>query len=125
ALCAAILKPTHDEKKNIVFRWFDKGLARINQTYARQIGNAVRHAPRWMILFVLLSVLAGFLYAHLPTSFVPDEDQGFILALVNLPTGATLQRTDQVMTEVSDKLKHSPIGKDIAAVFQIEGFSFV
>ncbi|MDI7066693.1 efflux RND transporter permease subunit, partial [Klebsiella pneumoniae] len=96
ALCAAILKPTHDEKKNIVFRWFDKGLARINQTYARQIGNAVRHAPRWMILFVLLSVLAGFLYAHLPTSFVPDEDQGFILALVNLPTGANLQRTDQV-----------------------------
>ena len=125
ALCAAILKPTHDEEKNFVFRWFDRGFARINQTYYRQIGGAVRHAPRWMILFVLLSVLAGFLYMHLPTSFVPDEDQGFMLALVNLPTGATIQRTDQAMAEVSDKLKHSPIGKDIAAVFQIEGFSFV
>lgn len=125
ALCAAILKPTHSEKKNFVFRWFDNGLARINQRYVRQIGSAVRHAPRWMVLFALLSVLAGFLYTRLPTSFVPDEDQGFILALVSLPTGATLQRTDQVMAEVSDRLKHSPIGKDIDAVLQVEGFSFV
>jgi multidrug efflux pump len=125
ALCAAILRPTHDEHKNVVFRWFDSGLERINQTYIRQIGGAVRHAPRWMIVFVLLAMLAGLLYTRLPTSFVPDEDQGFMLALVNLPTGATIQRTDQAMAEVSDKLKHSPISKDIAAVFQIEGFSFV
>ncbi|KWO42497.1 multidrug transporter [Burkholderia sp. MSMB1459WGS] len=125
ALCAAILKPTHEEKKNFIFRWFDKGLAGINERYARQIGGAVRHAPRWMVVFVLLSVLAGFLYVHLPTSFVPDEDQGFILALVNLPTGATLQRTEEVMDEMSDRLKHSPIGKDVAGVYQVEGYSFV
>jgi multidrug efflux pump len=56
---------------------------------------------------------------------VPDEDQGFMLALVNLPTGATLQRTDQVMAEMADALKHSPIGKDIDDVFQVEGYSFV
>ncbi|MFM0742277.1 efflux RND transporter permease subunit, partial [Paraburkholderia xenovorans] len=125
ALCAALLRPTHDQQKNVVYRWFDKGFDKLNRGYFRQIGSAVRHAPRWMILFVLLTVLAGFLYTRLPTSFVPDEDQGFMLALVNLPTGATLQRTDQTMAEISDTLKHSPIGKDIAAVFQVEGFSFV
>ena len=129
ALCAAVLKPVHDEKKNFIFRWFDKGLAGINLRYTHQIGAAVRHAPRWMVLFVLLSVLlsvlAGFLYAHLPTSFVPDEDQGFMLALANLPTGATLQRTEEVMDEMSDRLRHSPIGKDIAGVYQVEGYSFV
>lgn len=78
-----------------------------------------------MVVFVLLSVLAGFLYVHLPTSFVPDEDQGFMLALVNLPTGATLQRTEEVMDAMSDRLEHSPIGRDIAGVYQVEGYSFV
>ncbi len=78
-----------------------------------------------MVVFVLLSVLAGFLYTKLPTGFVPDEDQGFILALINLPPGATLQRTDHVMGEVRDALSHSPVGKDIAGIFQPEGFSFV
>jgi multidrug efflux pump len=61
----------------------------------------------------------------LPTSFVPDEDQGFMLAIVSLPPGATLQRTDHVMAEIRDKLMHSPIGGDIEAIFQPEGFSFV
>jgi multidrug efflux pump len=125
ALCAAILKPTDHHKKNVVFRWFDKGFDRVNATYFRQIGGAVRHAPRWMIVFLLLVLLTGFLYTRLPTSFVPDEDQGFILALVNLPTGATLQRTDAAMTAMSEKLEHSAIAKDIDSVFQVEGFSFV
>ncbi len=67
------------------------------------------HAPRWMIVFVaLVAVLAGFLYTRLPTSFVPDEDQGFMLAIVNLPSGATLQRTEQVMDEVREQARAQP-----------------
>jgi len=125
SLCAAILRVVQEEQKNRLFRWFDKMLGRIRGTYVRHTGAAVRHAPRWMVFFLLISVLAGFLYTRLPTSFVPDEDQGFILALVNLPSGATLQRTDLVMTQMRDKLMHSPIGKDIDDMFQPEGFSFV
>src|ERR1700735_5461110 len=64
ALCAAILKPTDHHKKNVVFRWFDKGFDRVNATYFRQIGGAVRHAPRWMIVFLLLVLLTGFLYTR-------------------------------------------------------------
>jgi multidrug efflux pump len=125
ALCAAILRPTGHEKKNFAFRWFEKGFGWVNTTYFRQVGSAVRKAPRWMILFVLLAVLAGFLYTRLPTSFVPDEDQGFMLAIVNLPSGSTLQQTDRVLRALGEKLRKSEIGDNIDAIFNIEGFSFV
>jgi len=125
ALCASLLKPTHNEKKNVVFRWFNKSFDWVTRTYHGHVGSAVRHAPRWMLAFALISVLAVFLFTRIPTSFVPDEDQGFMLAVISLPPGATLQRTDQVMTEIRNKLEHSPIGKDIVAIFQPEGFSFV
>jgi len=125
SLCAAILKPTHEAKKNRAFRWFNKTMDSTTRTYIGHIGAAVRRAPRWMVVFVLVSALAVFLYTRLPTSFVPDEDQGFMLALVGLPSGATLQRTDQVMSQMREDLMHSPIGKDVAGIFQPEGFSFV
>ncbi|WP_042336951.1 efflux RND transporter permease subunit [Paraburkholderia ferrariae] len=125
SLCATILKPDHHGDSHFVFRWFNKGFNRISNTYFGQVGRAVRHAPRWMMLFVLLAALAGFLYARMPTSFVPDEDQGFMLALVNLPSGSTLERNSNVMAEIGDKLSHSPIGKDIVGVFDVKGFSFV
>jgi multidrug efflux pump len=125
SLCAAILKPVHQEKKNAFFRWFNRTFEWTTNTYQGHIGKAVRHAPSWMMVFVLVVVLTGFLYTRLPTGFVPDEDQGFALALVNLPPGGTLQRTDQVMAEVREKLEQSAVGKDIADIFQPEGFSFV
>lgn len=127
SLCATILRPSHDgeKKKNVAFRWFDKGFDWVGHTYVGHIGAAVRHAPRWMVVFGMIAVLAGFLYSRLPTSFVPDEDQGFMLAIVNLPSGATLQRTDQVMGKVRDTLMHSAVGKDIEGIFCPEGFSFV
>ena len=125
ALCAAILRPTGHEKKNLAFRWFEKGFGWVTTTYFRQVGSAVRNAPRWMILFVLLAVLAGFIYTRLPTSFVPDEDQGFMLAIVNLPSGSALQQTDRVLRALGEKLRKSEIGDNIDAIFDIEGFSFV
>jgi multidrug efflux pump len=125
SLCAAILKPGHQVKKNAFFRWFDRTFEKTTHIYLGHVGKAVRHAPRWMVVFVLAVVLSGFLYTKLPTGFVPDEDQGFILALVNLPPGATLQRTDHVMSEISDRLGHSAVGKNISGIFQPEGFSFV
>jgi multidrug efflux pump len=125
ALCATILKPTHEGKKFIIYKWFNTVFDRITHTYHGHIGSAVRHAPRWMIVFVLITMLAGFLYTKLPTGFVPNEDQGFALAIVSLPPGATLQRSEQVMQEVSDRLAHSPLKDDYVGMYQISGFSFV
>ncbi|HTJ94729.1 MAG TPA: efflux RND transporter permease subunit [Pararobbsia sp.] len=125
SLCAAILLPVHETKKNAFFRWFDRGFDRMSHSYLGHVGRAVRHAPRWMMVFVLVCVLTGFLYTKVPTGFVPDEDQGFMLALVNLPPGSTLESTNKVMTEVREKLLHSSVGSAIYSMFQPEGFSFV
>jgi len=125
ALCATILKPTHEEKKNFVYRWFNKTFDWVTHTYQGHIGSAVRHAPRWMIVFALITMLAGFLYTKLPTGFVPSEDQGFALAIVSLPPGASLARSEQVMKEVKDTLDHSPLKDDYVGMYQISGFSFV
>ncbi|CAB3769089.1 efflux RND transporter permease subunit [Paraburkholderia solisilvae] len=125
SLCAAILKQESHVTKNAFFRAFDRGFMWMTRHYVSHVGHSARRAPRWMILFVLVTVLAGFLYTKLPTGFVPDEDQGFILALINLPSGATIERTNQVMTEVRETLLKSPVSKDISSIFQPEGFSFV
>jgi multidrug efflux pump len=125
SLCAAILRPEHESKKSTVYRWFNRSFDWTTKKYLGHAGRAVHHAPRWMVVFVLVVILTGFLYTKLPTSFVPDEDQGFVLALINLPPGSTLQRTDHVMAEVRDKLANSPFSKEIVGIFQPEGFSFV
>ena len=125
SLCASILKATHHGSTNAAFGWFNRAFDRFGETYVGQVARIVRRAPRWMVVFVMLAALGGVLYAHLPTALVPDEDQGFMLAIVNLPSGATLPRTDQIMKEINDKLQHSPISKNIEGVFAVEGFSFV
>ncbi|HET7330642.1 multidrug efflux RND transporter permease subunit [Dyella sp.] len=125
ALCATILKPTHGEKKNFIYRGFNNIFDRVTHTYQGHIGSAIRHAPRWMIVFALIAALAGFLYTKLPTGFVPSEDQGFALAIVSLPPGASLARSEQVMKEVKDTLDHSALKDDYVGMYQISGFSFV
>ena len=125
ALCATMLMPTHGQPKNVVFRKFNDVFNWVTHTYQGHIGSAVRHAPRWMIVFVLISGLAFFAFAKLPTSFVPNEDQGFALAIINLPSGATLERTEKVMAEIRDKLANSPLKDDYVGIFQVRGFSFV
>ncbi|WP_158886523.1 multidrug efflux RND transporter permease subunit [Rhodanobacter sp. L36] len=123
ALCASFLKASHEEKdKNAVYRGFNKIFGKVTTKYTGHIGSAVKHAPRWMAVFVVLAVVMGVLYSRLPTSFVPDEDKGFILAVVSLPSGATLQRTMNVMDQVRTTLRKNPGVDD---VFEIGGFSFV
>ncbi|MDA3913182.1 multidrug efflux RND transporter permease subunit [Oleiagrimonas sp.] len=122
ALCASFLKPTGDKPPNAFFRKFNNLFGWMTRTYTRQIGSAVRHAPRWMIVFVLISLLCGFALTRLPGGFMPDEDQGYALAIVQLPPGASIQRTNTVMKQVGAVLKKSPA---FGHVFLISGFSFV
>jgi multidrug efflux pump len=122
ALCASFLTPVHEEKKNFVFRWFNTAFEKVTHTYTGHIGSAVRHAPRWMMVFVLISVLTGFLYTRLPGSFLPEEDQGFALAIVQLPPGASLQRTNAAMTDMRNALQQNPA---VDGIMQVSGFSFL
>ena len=122
ALCATFLKPTDEHKSNFVFRTFNKYYDRISHTYVGHIGSAVRHAPRWMVLFAVLALLCGFLFTRLPGSFLPEEDQGYALAIVQLPPGASMKRTGEVFTQIRGILEKQP---EFEGMMQITGFSFV
>jgi multidrug efflux pump len=122
ALCASFLQPEHHKKKNIVFRKFNQLFEWTTHTYTGHIGGAVRHAPRWMLAFVLIAVLGGFLYTRLPGSFLPEEDQGYAMSVIQLPPGATKQRTSAVMSQMLNILKKDPA---VDTVLQVTGFSFI
>ena len=121
SLCASLLKPEHEKKKNILFRTFNTLFDRTHRTYSGHIASAVHHAPRWMAVFAVVAVLAGFLYTRLPGSFLPDEDQGYAMAIIQLPPGATKERTEAVMRQM-----YAVISKDQAVdgMLQVTGFSF-
>jgi multidrug efflux pump len=123
ALCANFLQPAGAAKrKNLFTRKFNQLFDWTHRTYVRHTMAAVRHAPRWMAVFVVVAVLAGFLYTKLPGSFLPQEDQGYLMAMIQLPPGATKQRTEKVMHQMYAVLKTDPAIKN---VMQIVGFSFV
>ena len=125
ALCATFLKQhaAHGEKKeNWIVRTFNRYYDKVNATYVGHIGSAVKHAPRWMAVFAILVVLTGFLYTRLPGSFVPEEDQGYAMAIVQLPPGASLQRTQAVFDDVRGRLEKID---GYEGMMQIAGFSFV
>jgi multidrug efflux pump len=131
ALCATIIKP-HDpqRKKNAFFNWFNRTFDWARGTYTGHIRGAVRAVPLWSGLFVIVVCLCGvgFLgfpgtdFKGLPHSFVPDEDQGYALTIVGLPSGASITRTNEVMDQVSDIIRGNP---EVEGVFAISGFSFV
>ncbi|HET6805387.1 MAG TPA: efflux RND transporter permease subunit [Frateuria sp.] len=122
ALCASFLQPEHHKKKNVVFRKFNQLFDWTTRTYTGHVGGAVRHAPRWMFVFVVIAVLAGFLYTRLPGSFLPEEDQGYAMSVIQLPPGATKQRTHEVMERMLTILHKDPA---VETVLQVTGFSFI
>ena len=122
ALCATFLKPTHAANSNWVFRTFNKYYDKVSRTYVGHIGSAVRHAPRWMAVFAVLAILCGFLFTRMPGSFLPEEDQGYAMAIVQLPPGATLQRTQGVFEQMRGSLEQLD---GFESMLQVAGFSFV
>jgi multidrug efflux pump len=123
ALCATMLKHTHGgQRPNVLYRKFNQVFDWTQNTYTGHITSAVRHAPRWMVVFVLVSVLCGVLFTRLPSSFVPEEDQGFALAIVQLPPGANLQRTRAALLDMQDELRKNPA---VEGVLTVGGFSFL
>ncbi len=130
ALCASFLKEDavhHGEeqggkRQNVVFRTFNKYYDRIAATYVRHIGSAVSHAPRWMLVFAALVVVTGLLFTRLPGSFLPEEDQGYAMAIVQLPPGSTLQRTQAVFEDVRTTLEQVD---GYESMMQVAGFSFI
>jgi len=121
ALCATLLRKEH-RAPNWFLRGFNRGYDWMRGAYLKRAAAAVRHTPRWTVAFLVLVVLAGVMYTRLPTSFVPPEDQGYALVLVQLPPGASIERTGKVLRQVEEIAGKSPL---VDKVLDVAGFSFV
>ena len=120
ALCASLMRPEH-LKANVVFRYFNRAFEGTRAAYVRRVFESVKHLPRWMTGFAVMLALGLFLFVKLPGSFVPDEDQGDVMASVELPAGATLQRTEAVLHQFYQIMIKNPAVHD---VFQLAGSGF-
>jgi multidrug efflux pump len=124
ALCALILKPHAPGKKRFnLFGWFNRGFGATTNGYVKTVGYLLRRPLRVLVLFAALCGGAYWFYTQLPTSFIPEEDQGVLMTMVTLPDGANAARTQAVVDLVEDYYLNEE--KDtVASVFTTIGFSF-
>ena len=124
ALCATMLKPIpkgHHEEKKGFFGWFNKKFTAWTHGYEGWVAKVLRKTFRMMIVYIGLAVVGVFLFMRLPTAFLPTEDQGFIMVSVQLPAGATKERTDATLAQVTQLAKSIP---EIENIITVSGFSF-
>jgi multidrug efflux pump len=123
ALCATLLKPVdpeHHEKRGF-FGWFNRGFSRTAKGYESLVARVLKRAARYLIIYVAIIAAVAVAYMRLPTSFLPGEDQGTILVNVQLPSGATQDRTLAVMEQVEGYLLKQP---EVQSMVSVLGFSF-
>jgi multidrug efflux pump len=120
ALCATLLRPEH-LKENKFFASFNRAYDWTQSHYLTSVRFSLRHKTWWLAGFAVLVIIGGVLFWRVPSSFVPEEDQGYALGIVQMPPGSTIQRTREVMRRVGYKLRKSP---DVHSVFEVSGFSF-
>ncbi|ADU68294.1 multidrug efflux RND transporter permease subunit AcrB [Pantoea sp. At-9b] len=126
ALCATMLKPVEKGshgKTTGFFGWFNRLFDKSTHHYVDSVGHIVRSTGRYLVLYLIIVVGMAYLFLRLPTSFLPEEDQGLLLAQAQLPAGATQERTQKVLDQVTDyfltKEKDS-----VNSVFTVNGFGF-
>ncbi|HEY8613261.1 MAG TPA: efflux RND transporter permease subunit, partial [Roseomonas sp.] len=123
ALCATILRrPKHGERRG-VFKWFNRGFDRTSRGYVRGVRHITGRPARFLVIYAALAVAMGVLYARLPTSFLPDEDQGVLYAQVVAPPGATVERTQRALDDLITYLLNEEKGA-VDSVMGITGFNF-
>ncbi|HYE70074.1 MAG TPA: efflux RND transporter permease subunit, partial [Aquabacterium sp.] len=124
ALCATLLKPMaagqHHEKKGF-FGWFNRNFSKTAHGYESLVARILRRAARYLLIYGVIVAVAAFIYTRLPTSFLPAEDQGNMLVNVQLPPGATQERTRNVMEQVEAYILKQP---EVQSMVGVLGFSF-
>ncbi|NSY19648.1 efflux RND transporter permease subunit [Neorhizobium sp. AL 9.2.2] len=123
ALCGSFLKPIkgdHHEKKG-VFGIFNRGFDKASHGYSRTVGGIIKRSGRFMVIYVALLVGLGWAYLQLPSSFLPNEDQGFLIVDVQAPAEASTDRTTEVVAQI-EKIALSE--KAVERIIAINGYSF-
>lgn len=124
ALCASLLKPLakgEEHHRGGFFGWFNRFFAATTQRYGSGVTRVLRKTSLVMALFGVLVVLTAGLFAKLPTSFLPSEDQGYFISVVQLPAGASRERTIKVLEQIEGYYLSQPA---VERVIGIAGFSF-
>jgi multidrug efflux pump len=123
ALCATMLKPVNEHKKHRIGDWFNRNFTRSTNGYVRTIGYLLKRPVRVMLVFLLVGVGCAYLFTRLPSSFLPQEDQGVLLTIVTTPPGSTTQQTQAVVEKVEKYFRENE--KDaVESVFGALGFGF-
>ena len=126
ALCATLLKPTsaeHHENKGGFFGWFNTTFDHSVNHYTNSVGKILGSTGRYLLIYALIVAGMVVLFLRLPSSFLPEEDQGVFLTMIQLPAGATQERTQKVLDQVTDYyLKNEKA--NVESVFTVNGFSF-
>ncbi|MBX5462528.1 MAG: efflux RND transporter permease subunit [Steroidobacteraceae bacterium] len=125
ALCATLLKSGNPEAlaRPGFFGWFNRTVERGRGRYLGGVRHVLGQPLRWFLVYGAVLVAVGLLFLRLPTSFLPDEDQGFVFVQVQGPPGSTLPRTSQALDDVTRYLRTDE-SRMVDAVFEISGFSF-
>jgi hydrophobe/amphiphile efflux-1 (HAE1) family protein len=131
-LCATLLKPGdagHEPGDRVVFflrpffKWFDRAFLRIREIYLKAVGRVLAKRLRYVLVFVIIVAAMGYLFNRMPTSYLPDEDQGIMYVQAILPSGSTLEQTKDVLDKVREHLeKNEKAG--VESVLTVTGFSF-
>ncbi|MFJ2988979.1 efflux RND transporter permease subunit [Collimonas sp. NPDC087041] len=112
ALCASLLKPhapgTHGTNQGRFFTWFNRTFERNAGSYRSGVGGLLSRGKRGLLAYALVVVVMGVLFMRLPTSFLPEEDQGVLMAQIQLPTGATAEQTRAVVGTVKEYFLSKP-----------------
>ncbi|MBJ8740004.1 efflux RND transporter permease subunit [Citrobacter sp. FDAARGOS_156] len=126
ALCATLLKPVsaeHHEKKSGFFGWFNAKFDHSVNHYTNSVSGIVRKTGRYLVVYLIIVIGMAVLFMRLPTSFLPEEDQGVFMTMIQLPAGATQERTQKVLDQVTQYYLNNEKA-NVASVFTVNGFSF-
>lgn len=126
ALCAQYLKQVkagHHLEKTGFFGWFNNGFRKMTSGVRASVASLVKHIARLMVIYLVLVGAVVWGYMHLPSSFMPAEDQGVLLMMMQSPAGSTAERTDAALARFQQTISKSE-AKDVESVFYVRGFSF-
>ena len=144
ALCATMLKSLEDRQAepktgfgkfwkklsntllapvNKFFELFNRGFAAFSNSYQKHVSKVVHQLKRQIFAYIVICVALGFCFVRIPSAFLPNEDQGVLMAMLNLPAGATVEKTQSTLVKVSDYFTTNE-SDNIESIMAVTGFSF-
>ncbi|HOG12317.1 MAG: efflux RND transporter permease subunit [Smithellaceae bacterium] len=131
-LCAGLLKPVqagHQPAENAAsfarpfFLWFDRVFFRLRDRYVGLVGHSLSRKKRYLVVFLVIVAVMGVLFLRMPRAYLPDEDQGILLAQVIMPTGATLEQTGEITTQIQKYFEENE-KEAVESLMTITGIGF-